>query len=330
MIEKVSVVVPVYNAAENIKNCILSILNQSYKNIEVIAVDDGSTDASYSILQELEYKDSRLKVITQENMGVSSARNNGIEFCTGEFLQFVDSDDYIDERYIEQLIEAIQCYDIVISSYKIVAHSKIRNSELYVKKYETKDAFIEDLHKVYAAKLLNSPCNKLFKMSFIRESGLKFDASINMGEDLLFVLSYLEQAIKINCVCLDNVYNYVVVANENSLTKTFDIEYLNMYKFINSSLKVFVEKNGFLNFEQCYSFNSGYTNSVINFIINYLVKEKLNNSVYTKIYHEINFEYINMFSLNKKNRIVIKCFMSQNKLSLYLLKGLLKIYRSLK
>ena len=103
MNEKISVIVPVYNVEKYIGECIKSIINQDYENIEIILVDDGSNDKSGEICDEYTLKDKRVKVIHKENGGVSSARNRGIESSTGEYIAFVDGDDYVTKDYVSYL-----------------------------------------------------------------------------------------------------------------------------------------------------------------------------------------------------------------------------------
>ena len=117
----VSVIVPVYNAESYINKCIRSLTAQTYGNIEIIAINDGSKDISGAILEELAQQDSRIRFINQPNQGVCIARNNGIDMATGEYLLFVDGDDYVDPDYVENMITtALQNdSDLVISGYKI-------------------------------------------------------------------------------------------------------------------------------------------------------------------------------------------------------------------
>ena len=101
----ISVVVPVYNVKQYLDDCMHSIVNQTYENIEIILVDDGSTDGSGELCEEWKGKDSRIRVIHQENGGLSAARNTGIEHAKGSYIAFVDSDDWVSEEYIEKLYE---------------------------------------------------------------------------------------------------------------------------------------------------------------------------------------------------------------------------------
>ena len=114
--EKISVIVPVYNAEQYLNRCLDSIIRQTYKNIEILLIDDGSTDKSLDICKEYENKDARIIVIHQENKGVSAARNNGLEHAVGEYIAFVDSDDYIDTNMYQSMLEISRRYnaDIVL------------------------------------------------------------------------------------------------------------------------------------------------------------------------------------------------------------------------
>ncbi len=112
---KISIVVPIYNAEKYLDRCIQSILNQSYKDLEIILIDDGSTDSSNKICNNYQKRDNRIKFISQKNEGVSAARNRGISEATGEFIGFVDSDDYIQPNMYETLYGLINKYNCDIS-----------------------------------------------------------------------------------------------------------------------------------------------------------------------------------------------------------------------
>lgn len=128
----ISVIVPVYNMEEYIKQCLDSILNQTYTNLEIIVVDDGSNDGSEKICDDYKNKDSRITVIHQKNSGVSVARNVGLDFCKGKFISFVDPDDYVEPQYIEYLYNSLieNCVDISLCDYNYVdKNSKITGNE---------------------------------------------------------------------------------------------------------------------------------------------------------------------------------------------------------
>jgi len=118
----VSIILPVYNAQNHLARCIGSILNQTYKNIELIILNDGSKDHSLPVCEEFRAKDSRIVLVDKENSGVSDTRNLGLKLAGGEYVQFVDSDDYIDPDFTQHLVEAAEAHhaDLVIAPYKMV------------------------------------------------------------------------------------------------------------------------------------------------------------------------------------------------------------------
>ena len=125
--ELISVIVPVYNVEQYLKKCVDSIVNQTYKNLEIILVDDGATDSSGEICDELEKLDNRIKVYHKENGGLSDARNYGVERATGSYVGFVDSDDYIDAEMYEKLYDAItkEAADVAECNLKIVYPERV-------------------------------------------------------------------------------------------------------------------------------------------------------------------------------------------------------------
>ena len=132
--KKISVVVPVYNVEDYIENNIKSLLNQTYKNFEIIYIDDGSTDNSLNILNMFKKIDSRIKVIHQENSGVSHSRNVGIEYSNGEYITFIDADDFVDNDYLEYLLNLISKNhsDMAIS----ISHHKNYDNSQFEELYE--------------------------------------------------------------------------------------------------------------------------------------------------------------------------------------------------
>ena len=110
---KISIIVPVYNVEQYLENCINSVLNQSFRNFQLILVDDGSKDSSGEICDRFVLKDSRVKVIHKPNAGVSAARNAGIDIATGQFICFIDSDDWIESEYLQKIVDEIYDFDIL-------------------------------------------------------------------------------------------------------------------------------------------------------------------------------------------------------------------------
>lgn len=196
---KISVIVPVYNAEKYIKRCLDSIIGQTYTNIEVIAVDDGSTDNSPAILSEYAKRDSRIMVFHQENLGVAEARNRGLIEATGDFVLFVDSDDYIMKNTCEVAIDAIKNYqyDTVVFQYQIkYADGKSRIPlKFYNDKWDsgTEEALIDFLY--YGRAMGTGVWNKLYMRSIIKENNINF-YKLKIGEDTIFNLDYVRHSKK--------------------------------------------------------------------------------------------------------------------------------------
>lgn len=138
----VSIIIPIYNVEQYLQQCLDSILNQTYTNLEIILVDDGSPDSSPSICDDYAAKDSRVKVIHQKNQGLSAARNAGLDICTGDFLTFVDSDDWIDESFIKTLLEIAQENeaDIIICNHKKISSTFECADDIKETLYSSSDA----------------------------------------------------------------------------------------------------------------------------------------------------------------------------------------------
>lgn len=184
----ISIIVPIYNKEKYLRRCIESIINQSYANLEVILINDGSTDNSLKICKEYE-SDSRIKVIDKMNGGVSEARNIGIKSSHGEKILFIDADDYIENDYVEKISEFNE--DLVICGYYMEKDGKrtVMNS------YDTLLSTKSDIHKKVLdkkyIKLLVTPYLKLFKRDIIEKFNIEFEKNISYGEDACFVFDYV-------------------------------------------------------------------------------------------------------------------------------------------
>ncbi len=168
----ISVIVPIYNVEKYLTKCIESIINQTYKNLEIILVDDGSPDNCPIICDEYAKKDSRIKVIHKKNGGLSDARNYGMSLATGEYISFIDSDDYIDENMYEQMVTALidNNADIVSCAINDVYNDKIETKNIKQELYNTELA-IKDL--LLEINLTQTVWNKLYKKEIIE--GITFE-----------------------------------------------------------------------------------------------------------------------------------------------------------
>ena len=203
---KVSVIVPVYNVEKYLAECINSIINQTLKEIEIICVNDGSTDSSLDILREYEKKDNRIKVINKSNGGISSARNAGIEAANGKYIAFVDSDDWVDLDAYEILYRFAkeQHADILCAGWRNVPAKKCGRKDCCPKFKVYNDWF-----KAKKKRESIISCNKLYKRSLIIKNNLRFNTAISYAEDECFNLCVYPLAKTIVSVPV-MFYNYRV------------------------------------------------------------------------------------------------------------------------
>lgn len=188
----ISVIIPVYNVEEYLENCIQSVLNQTYTYIEVVMVDDGSTDRSGVLCDKIAESDKRVVVLHKENGGLSSARNSGLENSIGEFVFFVDSDDSIDVNTLKTMVDAQQSkdYDLVICGHQNVDRDEDIN-EYSGEIIQYKELSYDDIWEEVFGKLNNAVWNKMYKRELI--GNLRFQDQIIHGEDLLFNLAYIKR-----------------------------------------------------------------------------------------------------------------------------------------
>lgn len=226
MVPKVSVIVPIYNVELYLRKCVDSIINQSLKEIEIILVNDGSTDNSGKMADEYINKDERIKVIHKENGGQGSARNMGIEAAIGEYIGFVDSDDWIDEDMYKVLYEKAisEKLDIAICSRKIWNEKYILGAVIEVKNELIKD-LQKDLASYYVDYLLYtntvSACNKIYKTDLIRKWEVKFEDVKKVGsEDAFFNYCTLLNTNRIGSI--SGVY-YNGVERVGSTTRSYKV-----------------------------------------------------------------------------------------------------------
>lgn len=208
----ISVIVPVYNTEKYLHRCIDSVLAQTFPDFELLLIDDGSTDSSGAICDEYAAKDGRVRVFHKENGGVSSARNLGLDNAQGEWITFVDSDDYLESQYLQR-------FDINNANVDFhCAHIQVEGWDEW-QSIPLKDKIWDDFPKFLTENLrrLNFPFAKLFRLSIIRRENIRFDVQIRYGEDTLFVYSYLCNANCAQSYSFD-LYHYVC-ENSNSLSK---------------------------------------------------------------------------------------------------------------
>ena len=177
----VSIIVPMFNASNRIETCLNSILNQTYQNLEVVVVDDGSKDNSYNLVKRLAEKDNRIKLLIQENGGVSKARNTALDNISGDFVEFVDSDDTIEKDMVETMVNLLESNDCDLAEcnndhpfFRTFLHDQIYD-------FSKKEDFLSFYQEIYAPLF---PWNKMWRRKCLE--GLKFNENIHFSEDELF------------------------------------------------------------------------------------------------------------------------------------------------
>lgn len=225
---KISIIVPVYNVEKCLNRCLDSIINQTLKDIEVILVDDGSTDNSSYICDEYAKQDSRIKVIHKENHGAAAARNTGMEIASGDYIAFVDSDDYIELNMYEEMMKVNEIYDCDIvmcdcfkenKNGRAVFTHNIRSG--YYDKEMLYDEYFPTLLMTnsvdYPPTISNCVC--LFKRKLIVDYHLRYKEGMRFSEDLLFGSQAMYFANSFYYMKEECFYHYVM--NENSVTNTY-------------------------------------------------------------------------------------------------------------
>jgi glycosyltransferase involved in cell wall biosynthesis len=287
--KKVSIIVPVYNAEKYIDDCVNSILNQTYSNIEVILVNDGSTDKSGLICDNYAELDNRVKVIHQKNSGPSIARNVGITVSTGDYIQFADADDLLEKDMTKILVKHMfENVQLVICGYQsIYLLENKKSSNLRYPQYLGSYSMVEFnqyFGNLYFEGFINSPCNKLYIAKLIKNNNLEFPKNINMGEDLLFNLEYFKKCNTNVYIIKDTLYKYIKISN-HSLTVSYKPYLYETHKILFNKVSSYLKENNSYIRDNILLTERLYFISVIG---------SLNN-----IFHKNS----DMDSLNKKNEI---------------------------
>lgn len=200
-----SIVIPVYNGAEAVRACLDALLGQTYRNLEVICVDDGSTDTTWAVVQEYAARDSRIRGILQENAGVSAARNRGLDAATGEYVTFVDADDWVEKSTYEIVLSAftpeveLVCFGVTVDG------GEYPELEEYCNLIPEGEMLVTP---VVLSRMNASIWNKIYRTNLIRQSGACFPAGVAYGEDAAFFFCYAAVIRKIYGV-KQKLYHYV-------------------------------------------------------------------------------------------------------------------------
>lgn len=255
----VSVIIPVYNVEKYLRQCLDSVVNQTYKNLEIVCVNDGSPDRSIDILEEYAHRDNRLHVISIENQGLSGARNVGTAACNGEYLMYLDSDDWVDLDTVEKAITAMtdNSVDLVLWNYSkeytsssqpvmVFNCDELFTAEKYIRLHQRLVGLTGDqLKHPEQCDSISTAWGKLYKTSIIRSNNIQFvDTKLIGTEDLLFnaeVFNYCTSAF-----ALPDCFNHYRKSNANSLTKQYRPQFFQQWTELQRRLKILCEDRDYL------------------------------------------------------------------------------------
>ena len=244
---KISVVLPVYNVANYLRKCLDSLVNQTFEDFEVICVNDGSTDLSLGILEGYALTDSRFKIISQENKGLSGARNTGIQHVKGKYVLFVDSDDWLEENALEELYNHVEGFDSDITMFKFkyfnedtkeISESQNSKLEIIPDSLITSNFNYNDVLDILF-KISHSPFNKLYKTSFLRELDAKFLYG-SYYEDLEFFYKVFLKAEKVSVL---PQYLYFYRIRDESISNIGDEGSFDIFNVLDSTKQTLIDSN---------------------------------------------------------------------------------------
>lgn len=315
----ISIIIPIYNAENYIRKCIDSLINQTYKNIEIILINDGSTDTSASICDLYKKQDKRVFVFHKKNQGVSSTRNEGLKLAKGDFISFIDSDDWLELDAYQILVDIIKKYkvDAVIFEYSI----DYLDGKIILKPHKKYNGILnsEKAVELTVTSINRSAWSKIYSKNIVQ--GIKFDRDIHFGEDILFACSVLKNAKSVYYLSKP-IYHYI--QSEIGVTRCeFNEKWL-------SGVKAY-----FKLFELCEKFYPQLTTISLSVYINMvmIIIYKLHDSLYpnrkniiknlkTEIYK---YGFKLLFSTQTKMHIKLKLFVCLINTKLYH-----KLYRQMK
>lgn len=241
MSEKISIIVPVYNAEKTLDRCVDSLISQTYSNIEIILVDDGSKDSSLQLCYQYAKNDCRIKVISKANGGVSSARNAGLDNATGEFIMFCDSDDWAESEWCDEMRFQFESGCLIMCGQYVEGVQKFFPHEVFVGKDEQR-VLRTDFFQL-KMKMFNAPWNKIFLREVIEHHHIRFHDKITNGEDLLFNVLYLG-CIPGDIICIGKPLYHYEWPSRTSLSNIIPADYVVQRDILLTELEAAISKIG--------------------------------------------------------------------------------------
>lgn len=342
---QVSVIIPVYNTEKYLNKCLDSILNQSLKNIEIICINDGSTDSSLEILKNYQIMDDRIKIINKNNEGQGIARNIGINEAIGEYISFVDSDDFIKEDMLEKLYNSCINNNLDIAMCKVASFDELTNEindslwyySLGVFNDFEKTVFSHKDTRDFTCEISVTPYNKLYKNSLIKKYNIKFAENLIFEDEVFFYDVYLK-ARRVSIVD-ETLYYYRMNREGSTVENTEDKNYSDIVPIFKLIIEKFIETNNWENYKIYVSnrfihlmlwrysqtskkFRRDFFYSLKELLIDLLDDNDIKNNLSPKIKHRVNL-LINStnyeeFLINDKSKlfsIVMACYNVENYIS---------------
>lgn len=255
MADKISIVVPVYGVEEYLDICIQSIVNQSYKCLEIILIDDASPDRCPQICDHWAKADNRVKVFHIKNGGVSHARNVGLQNATGNYVAFIDGDDYLPSKCLETVVELLSANPADLfcwNHFRVFGEKEVKATKIFdgnVPVLDVKCAVISGWKAKYSLGYnIRAVWGKLFDLNIIRKFNIRFDEELYIGEDAVFILEYLKY---VNTVVTSNIYGYAYRINDVSATRRYKTDLLKQNERELNALREKIDNSEYLETALC-------------------------------------------------------------------------------
>lgn len=233
---KFSILIPAYNTSKYIRRCLNSLINQTFQDFEIIVIDDGSKDDTLPILKEFQNKDKRVNVFHQENHGVAYTRNRLLDYAKGEWIAFVDSDDYVNKEYLyyfsKEIKEKSSSLIMVMCNHFVITKEGIKKG---IRQSIDSTYIYEDLLEKKYNKVPSALWGKIIKRKHIDDNGIRFSDNFQMGEDLYFLIKTLYNVSTISYI--DKSLYYWDKTNENSMTSGSRVYHYDNIKCYNSIIE---------------------------------------------------------------------------------------------
>lgn len=239
---KYSVIIPVYNAEKTLCRCVDSLLNQNYTDMELILVNDGSSDGSLDICNTYKNCDTRVQVIDKPNGGVSTARNAGLDAAVGEYILFVDSDDYVSEDYFRILDEVAlsKHYDFLMFSHSVMDGMSIQSNARTPFSADCSEDSMTRFCRMLYTKEINSPCTKRYCRKIIEDHRIRFPENLYIGEDKCFNLQYALHCS--SCLVSQEVLYYVSIENDQSLSRKMRPDLYQQFERLDAKIRQIIRE----------------------------------------------------------------------------------------